>query len=139
LKVLAQQLDQVHGTAIDPWIEARLTARDEEGVKSGFRVLFYFQIREVLDALVQHEDQPAVVRQLFGVLTDYLFTAFEIHLALTDRPAYLRVKDTLEHLREAAGLTDAVLRPDEVRRLRTRLLGLLARTLDKRIASGVPV
>lgn len=138
LKVLAQQLDETYGTAIDPWIEGSFIARDEEGVKSGFRVLFYFQIREVLDALVRHGDRPAVARQLFSVLTDYLFTAFEIHLALTDRPNYLRVKDTLEHLREAAGLTDAARRrPEEVWRLRIRLFSLLARTLDRRIAPGV--
>lgn len=139
LKVLAQQLDDTYRTAIDPWIEARLTAEDEEGVKAGFRVLFYFHIREVSDALVQQGDRQAMARQLFSVLTDYLFTAFEIHLALTDPQTYLRVKDTLEHLREAAGLTDrARPRPDEIRRLRTRLLGLLARTLDRRIAPEVP-
>lgn len=139
LKNLAQQLDDRYGTAIDPWIEARLVARDEEGVKAGLRVLFYFHIREVLDALVSHEERPPVVRQLFGVLTDYLFTAFEVHLALTDRATHLRVKDTLQHLREAAGLTDPPTpRPHEVRRLRTRLLSLLARTLDRRIAPVVP-
>jgi hypothetical protein len=96
-------------------------------------------IRELLDALVEHGNRLAVARQLFGVLTDYLFTAFEIHLALTDRPTYLRVTDTLEHLREAAGLTEPPRpRPEEVRRLRARLLALLARTMERRIAPALP-
>lgn len=140
LKVFAQEIDESYETSIDRWIENRLAARDEEGVKAGFRVLFYFHIRGVLDALVRQEDRRPVVRQLFGVVTDYLFTAFEVHLALNDRPTYLHVKDTLEHLREAAGLTDPPrLRPSEVRRLRARLLSLLARTLDHRITPVVPL
>jgi hypothetical protein len=139
LKVLAVEVDRQYGTAVDPWIEARLAARNEEGVKAGFRVLFYFQIRQLLDALAKHRDRPAVARQLFGVLTDYLFTAFEVHLALSDRPTYLRVKDTLEHLRAAAGLTDPPTpRLNEIGRLRTKLLRLLAKSLDRRVAKVVP-
>jgi hypothetical protein len=139
LKALAVEIDRRYGTGVDSWIEARLAARDEEGVKAGFRTFFYVQIRGVLDGLIRHGDRREVARQLFGVLTDYLFTAFEVHLALNARPSYLRVKDTLEHLRAAAGLADATAAsPNEIPRLRARLLSLLAKSLDRRVAAVAP-
>lgn len=139
LKILARHLDERYGAAVDPWIEARLAAQDEDGVKAGCRVVFYFQIREMVNALVERGERPVVTRLLFGALTDSLFTAFEIHLALADRATYLRVKDTLDHLRDAAGLGPSTARrPADVRRHARRLLTLLAGTLDRRIAPWVP-
>lgn len=101
LKVLVQAMDRRLGTSVDVEIEAALSRRDEAGLETAFRKFFYVQIEELLGALERHLAEPQTAVTLFGVLADYLFTSYEVFLALNHPGVYRQVKDALEHLREA--------------------------------------
>jgi hypothetical protein len=102
LKELVRVLDARHGTAHDAAIERTFDRKDEEGT-------------------------PRITEQLFGVLTDYIFTAFEIHLALLNRPVYLALRDAVGHLQEALSPSDdaRAIRRERFDRERRRILTLL--------------
>lgn len=127
LKVLVQATDDQLGTSVNGEIEAALARRDEAGLEAAFRRFFYVQIAELLGALERHLEKPQVTATIFGVLADYLFTAYEVFLALNHPRVHRQVKDALEHLREALPGVEPSKRaaPAEFERSRRRLDGLL--------------
>lgn len=128
LKELVQAMDARHGTANDVALELAFDGQDEEGIKARLRPLFVFEIEAVLDAMGAHLDIPRISDQLFGVLTDYIFTAFEIHLALRNRPVYLTLRDAVGHLQETlspGANPPARDRRQRFERERSRILALL--------------
>lgn len=97
LKALVQAMDRRRGTSVDAEIEAALARRDEAGLEAAFRTFFYAQVQDLLEVLEQRLAEPQPAATLFAVLTDYLFTSYEVFLALN----HPRVQDALAHLRDA--------------------------------------
>lgn len=101
LKALVQAVDARLGTSLDAEIESALSSRDPAGLEAVFRRFFYVQIHELLDALQGRLTNAEVSEAIFAVLADYLFTSYEVFLALSHPRLHRRVKDALGDLREA--------------------------------------
>lgn len=103
LKELVRVLNACPGTAHDAAIERTFDRKDEEGA-------------------------PRITEQLFGVLADHIFTAFEIHLAFRSRPVHLALRDAVEHLQKTLSPSDgarASIRRQRLDQERRRILALL--------------
>ncbi|MBI4561549.1 MAG: hypothetical protein HY724_05845 [Candidatus Rokubacteria bacterium] len=128
LKALVRSTGDRLGTSLDAVIEAALDRRDADRVETAFRKIFYVQIQELLAALERRLVDAQAAEMIFGVLADYLFTSYEVFLALNHPRVHGQVKDALEHLREAlprAGAAKSA-SPGEFGRWRHRLERLLA-------------
>lgn len=101
LKALVQAMDRRRGTSVDAEIEAALARRDEVGLEAAFRTFFYAQVQDLLRVLEQRLAEPQPAATLFAVLTDYLFTSYEVFLALNHPRVHAQVQDALAHLRDA--------------------------------------
>jgi len=127
LKLLVQAMDRRLGTSVDVEIEAALSRRNEAGLETAFRKFFYVQIEELFGALERHLAQAQVAATLFGVLADYLFTSYEVFLALNHPGVHRQVKDALEHLQQALPRMEPLkpAAPPDFERSRRRLERLL--------------
>lgn len=127
LKALVQATEGRLGVLLDAAIEDALSHGDAAGVEAAFRKFFYVQIQELLDALERRLADPERAEATFGVLADYLFTSYEVFLALNHPRVHGQVKDSLEHLRQALPRVDAAksASPGEFARWRHRLERLL--------------
>lgn len=128
LRTLVQATDERRGTSLDAEIEAALRREDPEGLEVALRKFFFVEIADLLGALERQLADREATETTFGVLADYLFTSYEVFLALNHPRFHREVRDALEHLREAL-LRAEPLRPGspgEFGRWRRRLEGLLA-------------
>lgn len=101
LKLLVQAMDRRRGRSVDAEIEAALARRDEPGLEAAFRTFFYAQVQDLLELLERRLAEPQPAATLFAVLTDYLFTSYEVFLALNHPRVHTQVQDALAHLRDA--------------------------------------
>lgn len=101
LKALVQAMDRRRGTSVDAEIEAALARRDEAGLEAAFRTFFHAQVQDLLEVLDQRLAEPQPAATLFAVLADYLFTSYEVFLALNHPRVHTQVQDALAHLRDA--------------------------------------
>jgi hypothetical protein len=84
-------------------MEAALAARSAEGVKAALREMFFYLIRELMDALAARLGEPEAPPQLYDFVTRYFSVSQEAFLNIHHRPRYVVLRAVLDAVERTLG------------------------------------
>ncbi len=98
-----RRLDHDYGTMLHRRIEAGLSARNADAVRTAFREMFFHLIRELFDAIGAHLGEPEAPIQLYEFLARYFSVAHEAFLNINHRSSAVVLRAVLDAVGRTLG------------------------------------
>jgi hypothetical protein len=80
LRAEAERIDRARGTRLQLRLEAALSGRDREGVRSGLRAMYAVLVEELLASLWERLDEPETAARLYQLVLGYWSVNLEGYL-----------------------------------------------------------
>ena len=131
LKDEAARIDREHRSALESRIEAALTARDRDGVKTALRGMYAILLAELLESLWQRLDQPRAAERLYGFVLRYYAVNLEGYLNVRHPAAATTARAALDGMGRALADAEsgAPASPEAFDQQRRRLLRVIGEAI----------